>query len=168
MSYTHPPAATNSTIQVVQQSPSSQHLVRPSSKALISNLLPRPFSGSAASACGHANAGQELCYLCHQRQRRNIPVYLHEEIKQKDKEESQLLSQYQQMKDMDKQLLDEEKANARRMDRARMDAFNLGVAEAIKEKMRERPKTSDLSVSFILPLYFLGLVNTNKKKEKIS
>ncbi|XP_060555877.1 uncharacterized protein LOC132716590, partial [Ruditapes philippinarum] len=26
------------------------------------------------SACGHSNAGQELCYLCHQRARRNLPV----------------------------------------------------------------------------------------------
>ncbi|CAG2222336.1 Coiled-coil domain-containing protein 81 [Mytilus edulis] len=34
------------------------------------------------SACGHPNAGQELCYLCHQRGRRNIPVSFNEERKE--------------------------------------------------------------------------------------
>ncbi len=83
-----------------------------------------------------------------------MPVYLHEEIKQKDREESQLLAQYQQMKDMEKLLQEEEKQNARRLDRARMDAFNLGVSEAVKEKLRERPKTSDMSVSSSIIAFF--------------
>lgn len=128
------------------QSPSQ--LARPSSKSLLNNLLmPRPGTSHAVSSCGHANAGQELCYLCHQRARRNVPVYLHEEQKQKEKEENQLLSQYQQLKDMEKQLEDEEKLHARRLDRAKMDAFNVGISEALREKRKQRPKTSDLSVT---------------------
>ena len=51
------------------------------------------------SACGHQNAGQELCYLCHQRDSRNIPVNFSEERKMREKEEERLLRQYQQMKD---------------------------------------------------------------------
>lgn len=47
---------------------------------------------------------------------------------------------------MDKQLRDEEKRNAQRVDRAKMDAFNLGMSEAIRSKKHERPKTCDVSV----------------------
>lgn len=51
------------------------------------------------SSCGHANAGQELCYLCHQRARRNIPVSFAEERKRREEEEDRLLQQFQHMKD---------------------------------------------------------------------
>ncbi len=85
-------------------------LARPSSKTLIHSLVPK----QVASSCGHHNAGQELCYLCHQRMRRNVPIYLHEENRQKELEENQLLMQYQSLKDLDKQLKDEEKKNIQR------------------------------------------------------
>lgn len=119
-------------------------LARPSSTRLLSSLIPK----QQPSACGHYNAGQELCYLCHQRSRRNVPVYIHEETRQKELEETQLLMQYQSLKDLDKQLKDEEKRNNQRLDRAKIDAFNLGVSEALKQKKMERPKTSDMSVSY--------------------
>lgn len=51
------------------------------------------------SACGHPNAGQELCYLCHQRARRNVPVSFTEERNRREEEEDRLLQQYQYMKD---------------------------------------------------------------------
>ena len=66
----------------------------------------------------------------------------------KEKEENQLLSQYQHLKDMEQQLKEEEARNKLKADRVRIDAFNLGVSEAIKSKKLERPKTSDISVSF--------------------
>lgn len=56
------------------------------------------------SACGHPNAGQELCYLCHQRGRRNIPVSFNEERKRREDEEDTLLKQFQQMKDAEETL----------------------------------------------------------------
>ena len=56
-------------------------------------------------------------------------------------------------KDLDKQLKDEEKRNNQRMDRAKIDAFNLGVSEAVRQKKAERPKTSDMSVSLHFFLY---------------
>lgn len=51
------------------------------------------------TACGHPTAGQELCYLCHQRARRNVPVSFAEEIRHREEEEDKLLQQYQTMKD---------------------------------------------------------------------
>jgi hypothetical protein len=53
--------------------------------------------------CGHHGAGQELCYLCHQRAKRNIPVYLHEEKRLREAEEDKLLEQYQHNRDLDEQ-----------------------------------------------------------------
>ena len=63
---------------------------------------PRPRSNHGTppgSSCGHADAGQELCYLCHQRERRNIPVSFTEERKRREAEEDRLLQQFQYMKD---------------------------------------------------------------------
>ena len=53
------------------------------------------------TGCGHRNAGQELCYLCHQRSKRNIPVSFTEERKKRELEEDRLLQQYQQLKDVE-------------------------------------------------------------------
>lgn len=64
----------------------------------------------------------------------------------KEKEENQLLSQYQHLKDMEHQLKEEEKRNNLRMDRVKIDAYNMGITEALKAKKLERPKTSDISV----------------------
>lgn len=125
--------------------------MRPSSKSLLGALTNNNNSSTHyAVSCSHENAGQELCYLCHQRQKRNVPVYLHEEVKRREKEEAQVLSQYQHLKDVEKQLREEERRNEQRLERAKMDAFNLGVSESVKAKARERPKTSDVSVSVLL------------------
>ena len=59
------------------------------------------------SACGHPNAGQELCYLCHQRARRNIPVNFTEERRRREAEEDKLLQQFQYMKDAEDTLKDQ-------------------------------------------------------------
>lgn len=66
---------------------------------LTSDHLPQKPLTPPGSSCGHPNAGQELCYLCHQRARRNIPVYFKEERQRRDEEEERLLHQYQDMRD---------------------------------------------------------------------
>ena len=60
-----------------------------------------------ASACGHPSAGQELCYLCHQRARMNVPVSFTEERRRREEEEDRLLQQYQTMKDAEETLKDQ-------------------------------------------------------------
>ena len=136
-------------------------MIRPSSKTLLRDLTSKRVESAPSPSCGHHNSGQELCYLCHQRQRRNVPVYLHEEMKLKDKEESQLLMQYQHLKDMERQLKDEENRKGQRFDRAKMDAFNLGVSEAVKAKRLERPKTSDIPVSLIVNFCLSSIQSCN-------
>lgn len=132
----------------VRKSDGDIQLQKPSSKQLLVSLPNRGGTASAApSSCGHHGAGQELCYLCHQRSKRNVPIYLHEEKRQKEAEEQQLLQQYQHLKDTEKQLKDETNQMIRRDERAKMDAFNIGVAEAIRNRKAERPKSTDISVS---------------------
>ncbi|XP_052811861.1 coiled-coil domain-containing protein 81-like isoform X2 [Mya arenaria] len=92
----------------------------------------------AGSMCGHSNAGQELCYLCHQRARRNVPVSFTEERRRREEEEDRLLQQYQYMKDAENVLSDQEMQMAKRNNLQRMAAFNLGVSEAVHHKKRDR------------------------------
>ena len=128
-------------------------LQKPSTKQLL-GLLPNRGSVSAVpSSCGHYGAGQELCYLCHQRAKRNVPIYLHEEKRHKEAEEQQLLQQYQHLKDTEKQMKDESNQMIRREERAKMDAFNLGVAEAIRNRKVERPKSTDVGVRMFNELF---------------
>lgn len=91
------------------------------------------------SACGHPSAGQELCYLCHQRERMNVPVSFTAERKRRDEEEERLLQQYHIMKDAEETIKDQERHYSRRHDLQKVSAFNLGVAEAVqtKKKMKD-------------------------------
>ncbi|KAH9525099.1 Coiled-coil domain-containing protein 81 [Bulinus truncatus] len=90
------------------------------------------------SSCGHRSAGQELCYLCHQRARMNVPVSFAEEKKKREAEEERLLLQYNALKDAEETLKVQEKQWARRYDLQKISAFNLGVAEAIQAKLKAK------------------------------
>ncbi|XP_076444889.1 coiled-coil domain-containing protein 81-like [Babylonia areolata] len=113
----------------LQRSMSAENMVgeKPASKP------PTP-----ASACGHPRAGQELCYLCHQRARRNIPVSFTEERKKREEEEERLLQQYQTMRDAEDILREQERHISRRHDLQKISAFNLGVSEAVNAKKRAK------------------------------
>ncbi|XP_070568959.1 coiled-coil domain-containing protein 81-like [Ptychodera flava] len=98
-------------------------------------LTPSPPS----SACGHSTmAGQELCYLCHQRESRNIPISFELERRRKEMEQDRLLQQFQHMKDTEAIVREQAQNLSNRHDSQKIAAFNLGVAEAIKHKKRER------------------------------
>ena len=94
---------------------------------------------SPETRCSHSNkAGQELCYLCHQRNRKNIPIYLTEEIKRREQENDKCLTQYQHTKDLNAVLREQAKQLTNRKINQETAAFNIGVAEAIKEKKNAR------------------------------
>ncbi|XP_072258450.1 coiled-coil domain-containing protein 81 [Pyxicephalus adspersus] len=101
-----------------------------------------------ASAClDHCRAGQELCYLCLQRAQKNIPVYFTEERKLKEKEEERILQQYQHMKDQDAILKSQMKSQAIRDQSQKDAAYNMGVAEAIRNE--RNAKNTDFYRSYI-------------------
>ncbi|XP_033635192.1 coiled-coil domain-containing protein 81-like [Asterias rubens] len=90
------------------------------------------------TGCGHS-AGQELCYLCHQRTVRNVPVSFEAERKRKDQEQDRLLQQYQHLKDTEAIITEQAESFSNRHHSQKIAAFNLGVSEAIKNKKKERP-----------------------------
>ncbi|KAK7107042.1 coiled-coil domain-containing protein 81-like [Littorina saxatilis] len=100
------------------------------------------------SACGHPNAGQELCYLCHQRARRNVPVNFTEERKRREEEEDRLLQQYQTMRDAEDILREQERHISRRHDLQKISAFNLGVSEAVTSKKKAKDTEPQRSYIF--------------------
>ena len=63
----------------------------------------------AEDTCTHSHekAGQELCYLCHQRAVRNVPVSFESERRRKEQEQDRLLQQFQHMKDTEAILRDQ-------------------------------------------------------------
>ena len=53
------------------------------------------------SPCSHTNAGQELCYLCHQRCKRNKQISFSSEMQHAESAEDHFVHQYQQLKDVE-------------------------------------------------------------------
>lgn len=112
-----------------EQSPGEQNL----------DSLQPPVSASRLLRCSHSDkAGQELCYLCHQRSQKNIPVYFAEERRQRELEQDRLLQQYQQQKDTEAISKEQAKNFENRRYNQKVAAFNLGVSEAIKDKLAAR------------------------------
>ncbi|XP_070800132.1 coiled-coil domain-containing protein 81 [Pituophis catenifer annectens] len=86
----------------------------------------------------HGRAGQEMCYVCMQRAQRNIPVYLGDEQRRKEKEEDCILAQYQAIKDheaLQKELM---KMAASREQNQKVASYNLGIAEAMRKQKNEK------------------------------
>lgn len=89
-------------------------------------------------SCCHTS-GQELCYLCHQRQRRNVPISFAEEKSKAEQEQDRILQQYQQMKDQqfydqEQRYIEREKAICKKVAQ-----FNLKVSEDLKNS-KELPE----------------------------
>lgn len=67
------------------------------------NPYPQLTKSKSVTPCVHHGTGQELCQVCHQRAKRNIPVYLHEEKRTREAEEEKLLEEYLHNRDVDEQ-----------------------------------------------------------------
>jgi hypothetical protein len=65
------------------------------------NPYPQQMKTKSVTPCGHRGHGQELCQVCHQRAKRNVPVYIHEERRLREAEDEKLLEQYQHNRDVE-------------------------------------------------------------------
>ncbi|KAA3678750.1 uncharacterized protein DEA37_0015056 [Paragonimus westermani] len=83
--------------------------------------------------CTHTKT-QTLCYLCHQRRARNIPIDLSEEIREREELEEQLLCTYQKLRAENEARKEQESYWNRRQDLIKQAAYNLGVADAKRIK----------------------------------
>ncbi|EMP35025.1 Coiled-coil domain-containing protein 81, partial [Chelonia mydas] len=95
----------------------------------------------------HGRAGQEMCYLCMQRAQRNIPAYFSEERRRKEQDDDRILVQYQTMKDQEALHRQQMKFLANREQNQKNAAFNLGVAEAMRNHKNE--KSTEFHKSFV-------------------
>jgi nucleoid DNA-binding protein/ABC-type dipeptide/oligopeptide/nickel transport system ATPase subunit len=101
------------------------------------------------SECGHRqNTGQHICYVCHQRDARNQPVNFERERQRRVEEEDRLLAQYQHLRDTEAILKEQEKMADGRELQQHIAAFNLGVADAVKD---EKARKAQFHPSFVLP-----------------
>lgn len=73
-----------------------------------------------------------------QRNSRNVPVDFAAERRRKEAEQSALLQQYQQLKDTEAIVKEREKENENRNLNRKVAAYNLGIAEGIREEKLKR------------------------------
>lgn len=96
---------------------------------------------SSAPVCqDHNKAEQEMCYVCLQRAQRNFPLYYGDERKRREMEDERLMQQYQIMKDQEAIFKNQVKSMAAREQNQKNAAYNLGVAEAIRNHKNEKPQ----------------------------
>uniref|UniRef100_A0A2R8M9B6 Coiled-coil domain containing 81 n=1 Tax=Callithrix jacchus TaxID=9483 RepID=A0A2R8M9B6_CALJA len=94
-----------------------------------------------APACqDHNKAGQEMCYVCLQRAQRNSPLYYSEERRKREIEDERLIQQYQMLKDQEVLFRHQMKSLAIREQNQKNAAYNLGVAEAIRNHKNVKPE----------------------------
>ncbi|XP_054464942.1 coiled-coil domain-containing protein 81-like isoform X2 [Anoplopoma fimbria] len=85
------------------------------------------------SCSGHTRAGQELCYLCMQRDQRDVPVYLREQQQAEERAQEKLLLLKEQQRDKQYMEKEQEKLNEQRKHAKQVATFNLQISEK-KEK----------------------------------
>eukprot|EP00118_Oscarella_pearsei_P004142 m.17224 g.17224 ORF g.17224 m.17224 type:complete len:655 (+) comp27390_c0_seq2:80-2044(+) len=91
------------------------------------------------STCSHGmTAGQELCYLCHQREMRNVPVSFADERRARQLYEDRFLQQYQQKKDSLALFREQAKETKNREINRKMAGYNFEASESRKRVARER------------------------------
>lgn len=127
--------------------PTSAPLQAPEPKLHRSPRASPLMSNVCSSPAHHHKAGQELCYLCMQRAMRNIPVTFEDERRRKEKEQDALLQQYQQMKDQEAILKEQASQNVTRHSNQKIAAFNLGVAECLRDSRAKR--STDFVKSYV-------------------
>lgn len=76
----------------------------------------------------------DFCYLCYQRERRNVPIYYTEERKKEEEEDDHLLQMYTLLKDKEAFKREEELNNKKRDEAQDIAHFNMSASETQKKK----------------------------------
>ncbi|XP_057187418.1 coiled-coil domain-containing protein 81-like isoform X2 [Triplophysa rosa] len=92
-------------------------------------------AGVNETCADHRRAGQELCYVCMQRARRNIPLYVpDDERKRAEQEQERVLMLNQHQKDLQYFQKQEADRMKKREDGRQIAAFNLALAEVQRRR----------------------------------
>ena len=88
---------------------------------------------SRPSTCSHLNtAGQELCYLCHQRALKNVFIDLSEEKRKREMEQDKLLQAHQQQKDLVAQVKEKIHKETKKFHNREIASFNNDATQRAK------------------------------------
>ncbi|XP_006895322.1 PREDICTED: coiled-coil domain-containing protein 81 isoform X2 [Elephantulus edwardii] len=112
----------------------------------------KPKSSPVPACKDHNRAGQEMCYVCLQRMQRNSSSYYGEEWKKREREDERLLQQYQLMKEQEAICRQQIENTAAREQNQKNAAYNLGVAEAIRNHKNEKPEFYKSYIFYNRPL----------------
>ncbi|XP_014669730.1 PREDICTED: coiled-coil domain-containing protein 81-like isoform X2 [Priapulus caudatus] len=91
---------------------------------------------SAEPRCRHTS-GQEMCYICWQRERRNQPVSFRESLRRRELEHDRLLQEVQLRRDYDAISSEEVMKQRRRSYGQEVASFNLVIAESKHSRKRD-------------------------------
>jgi len=124
----------------IETKPSTRVFPSPrQSQMQILNELKKNAKDTDESRCSSCvESMNDFCYLCFQREKRNIPIYYTEERKKDEQEEDHLLQMYTMLKDSEAIKQEEELSNKKREEAQNIARFNLGVSEVLKDKKDER------------------------------
>ncbi|CAI8003534.1 Coiled-coil domain-containing protein 81, partial [Geodia barretti] len=118
------------------------------SRSCYCSLGPTP-AVTRPSTCSHkSSAGQELCYLCHQRALLNIPVNLSKERAAKEKTYNDTLHEYQRRHELLAMARAQADRTKRRLQDQEMASFNQSIATTIKSQ--KEAKSSEMDVRKLL------------------
>ena len=99
-------------------------------------LSPEPYFAVRPSTCSHlSSAGQDLCYLCHQRAIKNVPVDVSKERSERERVQDKLLQEYQHQKDLIALTKEQATKTSNRVYNKEMASFNYGKAEKKRVSM---------------------------------
>jgi hypothetical protein len=133
-------------------------------------LTPPSTAASCASSCGHSNAGQELCYVCHQRAKRNNYISFAEERRRREEEEDRLLHDFLRQREADDIQREKEKLLEKRHELQKTAQFNLSTAN--DATARKAVKDLEFCPSFVFrqravtPPHFLKQEKYQKELEE--
>ncbi|EDV19943.1 uncharacterized protein TRIADDRAFT_61593 [Trichoplax adhaerens] len=85
----------------------------------------------------HGQAGQELCYLCHQREAKNVQISYAKEKAQMDRDYDTILQKYQQQQDAERITKELAKDKAYRDYIKQLSEYNLKAADVKKKALKE-------------------------------
>lgn len=123
-----------------------------------------------SACCDHHDAGQEICYLCHQRAQRNVYIPFKKEKAKMSVEEDNLLQNYQFMKNTEEALKEKEKKEFLRQELKDMQKMNQEMAQMRNTQKKEKNDNFEQCYLFqrrpLTPPLYVRMSSYGKELEK--
>ncbi|OAF70663.1 Coiled-coil domain-containing protein 81 [Intoshia linei] len=123
----------------------------------------------AASTCEfHSSGGQELCYLCHQKNRKNVYVSFSEQKRQQDTDEDELYQKYNEMVNTEYYTNKKNSELEKRKKYQQQAAYNLGIAEALHNEKNKNSEHKSFNTSYVFHKRNITPIQVDKQKKYLN